>query len=163
MKVIFLDIDGVLNSQKYFIENHQDNLIYHKVYNSNTIEDKLKLQILDIDLEKLELIMKIVYETDAKIVISSSWRKLRIWPLLEDYLISKGLPIIDVTPKLNDRGEEIRTYLKEHSKIDTFIILDDEVFKDFYELENYLIKTDFYDEGLTEEDANEAIKILKRK
>ena len=53
-------------------------------------------------------------------------------------------------------------YLKEHDEITNFIIIDDEVFRDFNELENYLIKTDFYNDGLTEEDAEEAIKILKK-
>ena len=110
MKVIFLDIDGVLNSQEYFIENHIDNFIYHKVYNYQNLEDKLKLQILDLDFYKIELLKKIVRETEAKIVVTSSWKNLRIWPLTEEYLISKDLPIIDVTPKLNGRGEEIRTY-----------------------------------------------------
>ena len=144
MKVIFLDIDGVLNSERYFKENHKDNLIYYKVYNSNTIEDNLKLHVLDIDVVKIELVKKIIYETDAKIVMSSSWRNLRIWPLIEDYLINKGLPIIGVTPKLERRGNEIRNYLKNNPEIEKFIILDDELFKDFYELENYLIKTDWY-------------------
>jgi len=85
---------------------------------------------------------------------------------LEDYLISKGLPIIDVTPKLNDRGEEIRTYLWNQilleDKVDNFVILDDDIFPDFNELENYLIKTSFYEDGLTEEISNDVVRILRR-
>ena len=66
-----------------------------------------------------------------------------------------------ITPYINgNRGEEIRTYLKEHKEIERFIILDDDIFKDFYELEDYLIKTDFCNGGLTEEHAEEAINLL---
>jgi len=83
------------------------------------------------------------------------------WPLIEDYLISKGLPIIGTTPYIyGERGEEIRAYLKEHKEIDNFIILDDERFRDFNELLNYLVKTDFLNGGLTEEYAEEAINLL---
>jgi len=160
MKVIFLDIDGVLNSQKYFIENHIPNLIYHQVYDYNIIENKQKLQVLELDFYKIELLKKIVFETNCKIVISSCWKNLSTYPLVEEYLVQKGLPIIGATPVANDRGEEIRTYLKEHQDIDGFIILDDEIFDDFDELENFLVKTSFYEDGLTEEHAEEAIYLL---
>lgn len=166
MNIIFLDIDGVLNSQNYFIENHKDILLFSKAYSNkdnNELEYLIKRQIMDIDYNKLQLLKEIIYETNAKIVISSSWRNLYIYPLIEDYLINKGLPIIGTTPYIRGkRGEEIRTYLKENPEIKNFIILDDEIFKDFNELENYLIKTDFYNEGLEESHANEAIKILKK-
>jgi len=163
MKVIFLDIDGVLNSQKYFIKTHKDNLIYHKVYDYKNLEDYLKLKLLEIDFEKIQLLKRITYETNAKIVISSSWRRLREYTLIEEALINKGLPIIDKTPHIGERGEEIRTYLKDHSEIEEFIILDDEIFRDFNELENHLVKTDFYNDGLEEYHVEEAIKILNRK
>lgn len=85
------------------------------------------------------------------------------WTLIEEHLINKGLPIIGTTPYIDgNRGEEIRAYLNEHEEIEKFIILDDERFKDFYELEDYLLKTDFYNGGLTEEHTEEAIKILKK-
>lgn len=61
-------------------------------------------------------------------------------------------------------GEEIRKYL-EKNKVDNFVILDDEIFLDFNELENYLIKTDFYDpcdDGLTESHVWEMVRILGR-
>ena len=165
MKVIFLDIDGVLNSEEHFIENHIDTIIYFKAYKNNEyihdLEDIVKPNLFDINFEKLQLLKKIIRETDSKIVVSSAWRLMRKWPLIEDYLISKGLPIIGTTPYiLGKRGEEIRTYLKEHKEIDNFIILDDERFRDFNEQLNYLIKTDFCNGGLTEEHADEAINLL---
>lgn len=84
-----------------------------------------------------------------------------MYPLVEEYLVSKGLPIIGTTPMINSqRGKEIKTYLKEHN-IKDFIIIDDEIFKDFDdEIINRLVKTDFYQDGLEEQHVVEAIKIL---
>jgi len=165
MKVIFLDIDGVLNSDEHFIEIHNDKKIFYKAYPNdeyiNNLEDIIKPNLFDISLEKLQLLKKIVRETNSKIIVSSAWRLMTKWTLIEEYLINKGLPIIGTTPYiLGNRGEEIRTYLKEHTEIDKFIILDDDVFDDFNELENYLVKTDFYNGGLTEKHAEETIKLL---
>lgn len=47
-------------------------------------------------------------------------------------------------------------------KVDDFVILDDDIFSDFRELENYLIKTSFYDEGLTYEISKEVVRVLRR-
>ena len=59
MKVIFLDIDGVLNSDEYFdkIEN----------LNVQGIER-------EIDVNKIKLLKRAVDETKAKVVLTSSWR-----------------------------------------------------------------------------------------
>lgn len=56
MKVIFLDIDGVLNSRTYDRKRN---------WNEQT----------DIDETRLPLIKEIVDATDAKIVLSSTWRQ----------------------------------------------------------------------------------------
>lgn len=41
-------------------------------------------------------------------------------------------------------------------------MLDDDIFSDFNELENYLVKTSFYEEGLTEKEAEEIARVLRR-
>ena len=53
MKVIFLDVDGVLNCQK--------------------TEAKCR-GFIGVDSKKVKLLKKIVDATDAKIVLSSSWK-----------------------------------------------------------------------------------------
>lgn len=58
-KVIFLDIDGVLNSN-FWNENHQ------KEISDGTL----------IDGEKIKLLAQLVYRTNAKIILHSGWR---IW------------------------------------------------------------------------------------
>ncbi|MBP3534398.1 MAG: hypothetical protein J6J53_00140 [Muribaculaceae bacterium] len=55
MKLIFLDIDGVLNSYKFL---------------QNLPEDSF-----GIDNTRLPILKRITDSTDAKIVLSSSWRK----------------------------------------------------------------------------------------
>ena len=159
-KIIFLDIVGVLNSNKYFSSREY----YYKEHKKieYTLEDTIKRQLYDIDMNKLELLLKVVKITTTKIVITSSWRRLSIYPYIKKYLIEVGLPIIGETPYIEgNRGEEIRYYLK-NNKVDSFVILDDEIFKDFNELINNLVKTSFYEEGLTIDSCNEIIKRLKK-
>lgn len=160
MKVIFLDIDGVLNCQDTFIKNHQLRSMLYKYFDTSN-ERSLKIRILtEIDYEKVMLLKYITDVTGAKIVVTSSWRLLKNYVFIEEKLVQMGLPIIDKTNYIHqNRGGEIRDYLNSH-KVDKFIILDDEVFPDFEDLINYLVKTDFYNNGLEEVHVEEAVKIL---
>ena len=167
--IIFLDIDGVLNSDKYFssIEDKED-----------TYTDPVAKLLLDIDMTKVKLLLKVVRISHAKIVISSTWRRMKLHcivshhgkleygspkvPSIKEALINIGLPIVGETPFLEgQRGEEIRAYLADN-QVDNFCIIDDEVFKDYQELEDNLIKTNFYEDGLTKEHANEVVKRLSK-
>lgn len=151
--IIFLDIDGVLNSDKYFssIEDKED-----------TYTDQVTQLLLDIDMTKVKLLLKVARISHAKIVISSTWRRMKLYPSIKEVLINIGLPIVGETPFVEgQRGEEIRTYLADN-QVDNFCIIDDEVFKDYQELEDNLIKTDFYQDGLTEEICHKIIKKLNK-
>ena len=149
--IIFLDIDGVLNSDKYF----------DSISNKECINPVDRL-MLDIDMSKVKLLLEIVGRTNAKIVITSSWRRMKLYPYIKERLVSMGLPVIGETPFLEgQRGEEIRAYLADN-QVDNFCIIDDEVFKDYQELEDNLIKTNFYEDGLTKEHANEVVKRLSK-
>ena len=87
---------------------------------------------------------------------------MKLYPSIKEALINIGLPIVGETPFLEgQRGEEIRAYLADN-QVDNFCIIDDEVFKDYQELENNLIKTDFYQDGLTEEICHKIIKKLNK-
>ena len=55
MKVIFLDIDGVLNSRAYDRKRNWD-------------------ELTNIDESRLPLVKNIVDETGARIVLSSTWK-----------------------------------------------------------------------------------------
>ena len=76
MKVIFLDIDGVLNSDEYL----------KKV-------KRLHIQGIEseIDINKIKLLKKAVDETKAKVVLTSSWRFTRKAQSLRNLLANYGI------------------------------------------------------------------------
>ena len=169
MKIIFLDIDGVLNTSQTFIN-------CHKLFKRDGIRG------LEIDEFRIKLLKKVVEETNAKIVLSSSWRIFykkidnEIIPIhektkkLNNLLRKYQLEIFDITPFANSRRreDEISLYLLENN-IDSFVIFDD----DSYDLTNFvdkeLVKTnwepkkDDYTSGLCEKHIERAIKILKKR
>lgn len=139
MKVIFLDVDGVLNF-------------------SGSEEKVLE--------EKITLLKKIVDETQAQIVLSSDWR---IWwdkkdgdfLELESKLKEDGLALLDKTPdsKHGYRGAEIYQWIQEWTgeNIESFVILDDRDDMKLYMDE--LVQTSL-GTGLTIGDMEKAIRIL---
>lgn len=166
MKVIFLDIDGVLNSEKYFIDNHESIKLFYKdnIYNKNNVELLVKRQLMDIDCEKLFLLKEIINETDAKVVIISTWKKLFIFPQIVVKLNEIGIPVVGfTTDSVVDRGAGIKKYIREHA-ISKYAILDDDIFDDYDdEIISKLVKTSFYNGGLQEDDCKKLIRILNKK
>ena len=118
--VVFLDIDGVLNT-------------------SNTTERCCGY--IGIESAKVALLKQIIDATNADIVLSSTWKHQwksgkRGGPTtMGHYLIKKfakyGLTIFDKTPdiKWRARAKEIRVWIENNQPVDRIIILDDE---DFY-------------------------------
>ena len=154
MDVVFLDIDGVLNSDEYFASNNNDVIKYYKENKdiSNNIEKRITVQMMDIDMNKFNMLKDAVNALGVYVVIVSSWKKLSVYPQLKEKLISMGLPIIGETKDNgSDRGNGIKNYLKVH-EVSNYVILDDDIFKDYDdELLSRLIKTSFYEDGLKEE------------
>lgn len=151
MKIIFLDIDGVLNSLDGLME------IYTKIGSSRYCDDFPK--------EKhVKLLNKITNETDAKIVVSSTWRRLHHHLSLVYILFLCGVEgdVIDVTPWLGkNRGFEIQKWLDDTDEnIESFVILDDDA--DMEHLMDYLVQTS-PECGLIEKDADKAISVLMDK
>ena len=154
MKVIFLDIDGVLNSDEYL----------DKVKNSDIqgIER-------DIDVGKVKLLKRAIDETGARVVLSSSWRYTRNARYLKELLANYEIRV-DSTPYIRDeRGLEIKKWLSENQGVEDFIILDDEIFDSFDEgLIKKLVKVSngngrSLGEGLLPKDVDEIIERLGRK
>ena len=166
MKIIFLDFDGVLNSQKHFVKNHELVKEYCNI-NQNKMNDldvMLERKMLDINLSNLENLVKIIKKTHAKVVVTSSWKILEIFPLICERLRRLGVPIIGVTMDESiNRGYGIKQYLNENN-VDNYIIIDDDIFPDYDdELLDHLIKTSFYEDGLNKELMMEAINLLNSK
>ena len=132
MKVIFLDIDGVLNSIAFDRERTSEHG--------------------NIDETRLPLLKQILDETGALIVLSSSWRKH--WDKESSLCDNLGveinsifgiydIAIYDKTPQLqsNDRAEEIRWWLSQNEMVKSFVILDDIAFGWGLDLQDHLVKT----------------------
>ena len=155
MKVIFLDIDGVLNCR------------------STTEYCGLWVGL---DGDKLQRLRRIVEATQAEIVLTSTWKddwyknekdkQDQLANYLDEKLRTVGLQILDKTEdRWFDRGAGILRWMEERS-VEAFVILDDEPF-DYVELGlmDRLIQTveSADDGGLQEEHVQRAIEILNRK
>ena len=150
MKILFLDIDGVLNSTMFYNER-----IRMEEYES------LSFPCDNFDYRAISLLNYILDKTQAKLVISSDWR---FDEDLESCLKYHGLKhnIYGKTPcdKHYRRGYEIQKYLLSiGNKVDKFCIIDDidDWFLPFQM--KCFVKTTF-NEGLTKELAEKAINIL---
>lgn len=164
MNVVFLDIDGVLNSLPYLkFVNHSKN------------------KFCEIDESKLPILEKIVKDNNAQIVLSSTWKCLdckdepscyAMWQYLVDVLAKYDLQISSKTPSLaNKRPLEIKAWLDEHSSENVkWISLDDDYDEFDYEacgLSGHLIHTKFFvddinDGGLLEKHIILAKEIFKK-
>lgn len=147
LKVIFLDVDGVLNNDA-----------------TNT-RTKSGAEFVDDFL--IKRLKRLIDETDAIVVMSSSWRYGRScqshcsdFNELIEKLAEFGVEIEDYTPELRitDKSVEIDEYLGEHPEIDRFVILDDD---DMVLHSEYHVQT-LNRYGLTDENVDEAIAILNK-
>lgn len=162
MKLIFLDIDGVLD-----------------VFDSTSYLQTL----LSGAVERLR---RIVERTVAKIVVISTWRfgsesyrkrceeqkshqqECDNWPQLVSTLESNGMEIFDVTPwreDLPNRTAEVLCFLEEHPEAEGYVILDDCYGDDYSgssELRKHLVFVDAL-KGLQDSDVEKAVEILNEK
>ena len=160
--IIFLDIDGVLNTSEYFIKTYEYRRKLSKLLNHNSMKDNAIMEMATMDINRINMLKEVCEKANAKIVVTGAIKVLDCYPLIEGKLISKGLPIIGCTPNISQgrRGEEIRAFLRKN-QVDNFVILDDDIFPDFNELIDNLVKTSFWnDEGLNEESCKKIIRKL---
>ena len=104
MKVIFLDIDGVLNCKT---TANPRNFPYHS------------------DPELVKRLHRLLDLTDAKVVLSSTWR---YDPAGVFSAKNQGIPFIDTTPDMPDRPrfKEIKSWIDRHPDVERYIVIDDE-------------------------------------
>ena len=147
MKLIFLDIDGVMNSYSSALSDKHESLAFDSIAVKN--------------------LKHIINGTGAKIVVSSTWRigetveslKTRIFCHygLDEY-------VIGITPYYIEtiRGIEISDYMfsNEDMGVESFVILDDDT--DMGHLKSYHVHVNrVY--GLSKDDSEKAIEILNSK
>ena len=161
-KILFLDIDGVLNSN-FWNEMHQ-----REISDGSLVDE-----------EKIKLLAELIKDTDAEIILHSGWR---FWydsdmrPLrkesqnLSDLLAKEGLKITGVTPDLTTeeirqtrkfslvKAEEILLWVKLHGDVEHWVVLDDlNLHNDI--VEAHQVRTD-QAVGLTLENVQLAKRIL---
>lgn len=145
MKVIFLDFDGVLNSNIFVLDPKQKAPFF--------LED-----------DKMLLLKNIIEKTNAKIVLSTSWREvwnteLSVSKQLKDYFDSFDIEVYDVTKCVNyHRPSEIKEWLSRHD-VSHYVILDD-IINPWDGLDAHVITTNLDGQGLTEELSLQAIQLL---
>lgn len=122
MKVIFLDIDGVLNSAMWAERIAKNRDVYKHIYIPEWQ-----------DINAINLLKNHICNHNIKLVISSSWRLSTVEETKKDFnrynFIKQLNPyIIGVTPykESRHRGEEIKAYLEEHPEIENWVIIDDD-------------------------------------
>lgn len=162
MKVIFLDIDGVLNS-KQWNESHQKEIEGGKLIDSTTVR----------------LLAEIVQQTGSLIILHSGWRFWLDESLqairkesenLLNLLEENGLSIYAMTPDLTTeeirrtkefgrvKAKEILLWLEQNENVESWIVLEDlDLLND--RVRNRQVQTNS-EYGMTQEDVEIAIKML---
>ena len=164
-KIIFLDVDGVLNYRDYIN-----------------------------DASKVQMIADLCNKTNAKVVITSSWRGSKIYTphiytILRQTLDTYNVPVIGDAPYIElefvqtrrtrnttaltdcdtfkygtGRGAEVKQYIDEHHT-EKYVIFDDEDWDwKSYGLAEHWCKSTYYSKhhgGLQQNHINKAITLLK--
>jgi hypothetical protein len=162
MKVIFLDVDGVLNSEETCEHWHEITQGGNGFGGFFREEDAITISDTKWGESLVGRVRKIVEATGANIVISSTWRRhFSIEKFKEMFkLYGWDVPVIGMTPKLSGgRGVEINAWLK-NNPVESYVIIDD-VDQFLIEQRPYYVETNMM-VGITEDDVTKAINILSK-
>lgn len=134
MRNVFLDFDGVLNTAHYI-----------------HVMESRKLQCNDeygplFDPSSVSYLGQIIDKTDAKIVVTSSWKNLMSYSDILSMWHKRSLPgeVIDVCPipeGRRKRGDEVDAWISECKESCQYVILDDMSADDFskHQLEHLIV------------------------
>ena len=161
-KIIFLDFDGVLNTE------HYQGLLR---YQGEPWQDEHGAFF---DPNAVKQLRRIIDATGAVIVIESSWKYLGLDAMKELWKV-RNLPgrVIDITPSsvsdeyllknldttmIHCKGMEIASWLSEQAEDIRYTIIDDEYVILDSQLPHFILTNPY--EGITEEQTNRTISIL---
>jgi len=136
MRVLFLDIDGVLNSREWFASQPE------RVRGYSMFDDRA-----DLDPKAVRTLKTLFKELpNTKMVVSSSWRIGRsledlklLLPDFADYIIGRT-PDSMQNIFASSRGDQIKMWLGDHPKVTHFAIVDDDI-SDMGSLVSNCVKT----------------------
>lgn len=156
MKIIFLDFDGVMDTAYYDHILSKDGKPGNDEY--GTVFDPYCIQNLK----------RIIDETGADIVVSSSWKDFMSYKEILKMWEDRNLPgfVTDVTPiplHRRNRGDEIDAWLEECRADCQYVIIDDLDAQNFnnHQLSRLLVVNPF--NGLDDITAERATKLLNTK
>lgn len=143
MKIIFLDIDGVLNYQ-----------------GSPFISEDCLIQL-----------KRICRETKARLVLISTWRVCLENERFRDneytqilkrvFSAENNLELYKKAPNYDEnRSLEVKIFLEENKDIESFVIIDDSNYEYSINYPQNWVRPCYFNFGLTEEKANTVIEIL---
>lgn len=143
MKVLFLDIDGVLNS-------HRSAAAF------GGFPFDISAHRARFDEVAIALVRNICRQAGAVVILSSSWRNDTNWLDIGKAL---DLPIVDRTPSLlGSRGTEIGRWLSGHPEVECYAIVDDDPDM-LAEQQPFFVKSNPF-EGLSWNDADKLGALL---
>lgn len=147
-KVLFLDVDGVLNNQRWAIKMFEEDGL--RVYRDNILYEP-----------SLRQLKRIINITGALIVVSSAWRQIpSCYADLKAWLERFEMEIYDKTPYVGgERGDDITAWFERNPGEWRYAILDDD--SDMGIHMDHLVKTRF-DRGLTWVEADKCIELLEQ-
>lgn len=137
-KIIFLDFDGVICTTA--------------------------VRFNELDPECMVRLKKIIDETNAFIVVTSTWRRFKSLMELKEMMLEHGIErrVLGVTKVIDRRDDEIQDWLDMRHpmsfQIKNIVVLDDDIF-DLTAFEHVLVKTDGM-LGLQDVDVEKSIAIL---
>lgn len=162
MRVVFLDIDGVLNSEPWLARSVEERL-------GPDFDPELDATwIAMLDPEAVARFDRLVAASGAKVVVSSSWRMMLPLADLARFLAIRGFSgeIIDATTTarglvadgVTERGHQIAHWL-DANPVTSFVILDDQT--DMAHLGDRHVLTS-WEKGLTDADVERALALLAK-
>ena len=178
MKLIFLDIDGVLNHHQFYKKRYDEKK--HEKTIKKDDGGKLTKQSEEdfyaemLDPESIENLNELIEKTGAKVVVSSTWRLGKSPETLQATLEKRGFvgEIIDKTPRgcaCCQRGNEILEWLKNNQEVigkpyheyNSYLILDDDSDMLYWQRNNFMWVDGHV--GLTPTITYKAIRLLNGK
>ena len=175
-RVLFCDVDGVLNDFDWFKSDHYQYLKRHTPLKNGDLKDNRGqfckcYGALHLNPMSIVLLNEIIQQTGCKVVISSTWRRIFTLEEIVGMLVDRGLQktyvsnFIGMTPILDQqagplftapvRGNEIQAWMESHGvKQNQVCILDDDA--DMVHLSHRLVRV----MGLNTENTEAVIKML---
>lgn len=153
-KIIFLDIDGVLNNRTSMF------------LSTKGIHPPNNIALLTMDVGCVKLFETLLLESKAKFVISSSWRSRTVDKSKEVFHALEWCGFknardfcVGVTPRFDNhgRGIEISCWLEEQQHNNSYVIIDDDSF-DIHQIDQLVLTN--HEVGFTVQDFEKALNIL---